>query len=541
MKFIGSISLQGPIPVKGVVMTVVFRQRLSVLLPLALFFLCTMPPLLDYSVGSPTGEVRKSAVSGTWYPATKQEILKAIDAFKKGVSHDDVAHRPPGIRPILLIAPHAGWRFSGKVAYEAFSRLAPFRGRIKKVFLIAPAHRVGFKGVSCPDFTAYETPLGRVSVDQSISYKLRQLPFVGAHREAHKFEHSIEIELPFLQYFLGDFRLVSILISWTDREMLDSLGRRISELLDSRSIIVVSSDFTHYGPQYGYMPFGPVKDGRRIEGLDMEAFSFIKGLDPEGLWHYVKERHMTICGRWAIVAGLYAIGYKYPKDCLKVGLIAYDQSGRILGDYTNSVSYAAAEIDFIDRTKYLPGLARRTIQAAFGLGPWPRIDEVGDAPYFKRKSGCFVTLETEEGALRGCIGHIEPILPLWQCVKENTLGAAFRDPRFRPLKKDELGAIHIEVSILTPLRPLAFNTPEELLRRIRPGVHGIVLKRGRREATFLPQVWEKLKRKEDFLSMLCMKAGMRQGCWRTPDIQVFTYEVKRYGEGGLGIESEEVQ
>lgn len=151
------------------------------------------------------------------------------------------------------------------------------------------------------------------------------------------------------------------------------------------------------------------------------------------------------------------------------------------------------------------------------------------SPLLQENRGCFVTLH-KHGALRGCIGTIEAVRPLIDAVRQNALNAAFSDPRFPAVQADELEEINLEISILTPPRQLSFNSPEELLDQLKPGVHGVIISRGYHSATYLPQVWDQLPDKETFLRSLCLKGGMPQDAWRDPNTQIQVYEVEYFHE-----------
>jgi len=154
------------------------------------------------------------------------------------------------------------------------------------------------------------------------------------------------------------------------------------------------------------------------------------------------------------------------------------------------------------------------------------------SPQLGQRRGCFVSLHKKK-ALRGCIGIIEPIAPLIDGIHENALNAAFRDPRFPALEERELGEIEIEISVLTPPQPLVFQSPEALLAQLKPGVHGVILTKGGRHSTFLPQVWRQLPDKEQFLEHLCLKAGMKGDCWKDAAVKVHVYEVESFSESDL--------
>ncbi|MBF0224478.1 MAG: AmmeMemoRadiSam system protein A [Desulfobacterales bacterium] len=148
------------------------------------------------------------------------------------------------------------------------------------------------------------------------------------------------------------------------------------------------------------------------------------------------------------------------------------------------------------------------------------------------KCGCFVTLHNK-GALRGCIGNIEPMKPLSQGIRDNAINSAFFDSRFQSLTKKELNDIRIEISVLSPPEPLIYNNYNELLEKLKPGIHGVILTRNWKSATFLPQVWEQIPDKENFLDHLCLKAGMESSCWKNLDTKIKIYTVEHFAEEGF--------
>jgi AmmeMemoRadiSam system protein A len=176
--------------------------------------------------------------------------------------------------------------------------------------------------------------------------------------------------------------------------------------------------------------------------------------------------------------------------------------------------------------KRLLHLARSAIATWLDTGTPP--DLPADLPAaLRQKRGCFVTLH-KQGALRGCIGNLEPVKTLGACVVENAISAAFRDPRFAPLTSAELPTVDIEISVLTPPRDLDFQDPETLKKQLEPGKHGVILSRGRNRATFLPQVWQQLPDVEIFLAHLCQKGGMPKECWKDRNTRVSVYEVDHF-------------
>ena len=182
-----------------------------------------------------------------------------------------------------------------------------------------------------------------------------------------------------------------------------------------------------------------------------------------------------------------------------------------------------------DEGKYLLGLARKTIKNRLVNLEGPQIDWKDIPEKFKKRLGTFVTINIE-GNLRGCIGHIIPRESLIEGIRENAINAAFRDPRFPPLSKEEFDRIEIEISILTPPKELSYTDTKDLLKKLRAGIDGLIIKKGIYEATFLPQVWEQLPQKEEFLSHLCLKAGLSVDSWKTEKLHVSTYQVQAFEE-----------
>jgi len=182
-----------------------------------------------------------------------------------------------------------------------------------------------------------------------------------------------------------------------------------------------------------------------------------------------------------------------------------------------------------EQGRYLLKEARTTIQSAL-LGEKPLNGTDADLPsVFHQRRGTFVTL-TIGGNLRGCIGHIIPQESLLEGIRENAINAAFKDPRFRPLDREEWQRVHIEISILTDPKPLSYSDGDDLLKQLRPGIDGVIIKKGYRQATFLPQVWDQLPRKEEFLTHLCLKAGLNDNEWKKGHLEVSTYQVQAFEE-----------
>ena len=468
----------------------------------------------------PTAEpvdVRSSVLAGSWYPGERDELAATIDGYLERAS------TPPDGHPIALISPHAGIRFSGAVAGHAYAAL---RGRTYgRVFVIGPSHHTGFRGVSVPRCTHYETPLGRVPLDLETAALLRAHPLFGHHEEAHAREHSVEIQLPFLQRALDGTRwtFVPMLVGRMSPDEAADAGAWLRSVLAPGDLLVASSDFTHWGRGFGYAgpsgaPFGPEEAPERLPALMEAAWAAIRSGDPARFWDHKRDTGDTICGFLPIAMLISAV----PKDA-RAQLRATDTSGAISGDWTRSVSYLAAQFSGLwpytgvgvepgvtEKEKdALLRLARGTVEAWVREGRRPAPADLGVTltERLRTNSGVFVTLK-KHGRLRGCIGNIPPSKPLFQGVLDNAVSAASRDRRFSPVTPDELDQIEIEVSVLTP--PVAVKGPwDVVLAR-----HGVWIEKEARSAVYLPQVApEQGWTIPQTLARLSQKAGLPPDAW----------------------------
>ncbi len=269
------------------------------------------------------------AVAGTWYPAGEVELADEVDRYLAG---PDVT--PPG-RVLGLIEPHAGYMYSGAVAGRGFALV---RGRsYTRVVLLGPSHYHGFRGAALAEADVYRTPLGEVELDVDAIDALAGRPGFRRLTEAFSREHSLESEIPFLQRALEPgWKLVPILIgSGTSGTAAQGIADALHPWRDDRTLVVASTDFTHFGPRFGYVPFRDrIEEGLRE--LDMGAVREVETGDPERFEAYVEKTGATICGRDAV-----DIVMRLMPDEAGAALVAYDTSGRITGDWSHSVSYAA--------------------------------------------------------------------------------------------------------------------------------------------------------------------------------------------------------
>jgi AmmeMemoRadiSam system protein B/AmmeMemoRadiSam system protein A len=500
------------------------------------------PAEAEVSEGTPSQpgqfkRVREPAVAGMFYPAHKDDLAKAVDGYLAKA-------KPVELGTVRgLVVPHAGYEFSGPVAAVAYRQL---KGQsFDTVIVMGPSHTALFRGASIPDTDAYATPLGTIPLSPRAAKLGKLAPFcVNPECEVrrpqqwrrtpkelppfgqetpHTFEHSVEVQLPFLQRTLGSFKLVPIVFGNVDPK---AAAKVLAGQVDDKTLVVASSDLSHY------YPYEKAKD------LDKTCIEAIRRMDFD--WMAQQEA----CGKLPILTLMHVA----KKKGWKPVLLDYRNSGDTSGEKSRGVvGYAAiafVEADHATAGKpdgaaraeltpqdkdFLLKLARKTVEQSVRGEGEPELKEAEVPERLRAPGACFVTL-TEGGRLRGCIGHIFPREPLYKSAIDNSMRAALSDFRFSSVKRDELGKIQIEVSILTIPRPLEFKSPEDLLQKLRPKVDGVVLQVGRSGATYLPQVWEQLPDKKEFLDHLAKKAGLDADAWRKPEARVLTYQVVAFHE-----------
>jgi len=504
------------------------------------------------------GAVRKAAVAGSWYYDDPAKLGPYLDELFASAPPGPKGDAPAG-EVVALVSPHAGYSYSGKGAAAGFRLL---KGRkIRRVVVLAVSHRVPLKGASIAQVSHYETPLGLIPLDAVAVERLRRLDLVGAVPEAHRQEHSLEMQLPLLQRALPDgFTLVPLLLGRLEQGDHKKLADALREILDEHTVVVASSDFTHRGPNYSYeVAPGEGTVQQRLASVDDVSVQRMLARDRAGLLKHARESGSTICGLQPVavllelLAGMKDVGS---------GVLSRYTSGDVSGDWRNTVTYisvaytgrwpagavaskppaarpgAGAPFPLTDKEKaVLLKLARDTLTAsvkkgALDTGP---LDALYLDDSLRRKAGAFVTLKCKLGrgavcvgkghGLRGCIGTIQPRTGVALTVAQRAASAALEDPRFpSKVSEAELGHISVEVSVLTP--PRRINNAAEF----EVGRHGVILQKGGRSATYLPQVapeqgWDR----DETLSHLSQKAGLGPDGWRDgASFQV--YEAIVFGE-----------
>lgn len=483
---------------------------------------------------------RPPAVAGSFYIADPSRLRSEVESM--------IEAAPARSPAKALVVPHAGYAYSGPTAAAGF---AAFAGAgIERVILLGPSHHHSFEGGALPAAAigAFATPLGEVPLDREALAALGGHPDFDGPAAAHGPEHCLEVELPFLQVVAPGARIVPVLVgAGTSAEQAQRMAQALAPLLHERSAVVVSSDFTHHGPRYGWTPFAGSDVGERLLRLGRATAGRLAAIDPVGFTRQIEVSGDTVCGaRPAIVlAELLAHSFDGGGE-----LVDLTTSGHRTGSWELSVTYAAVVFSGSWTAWREPAAApplpeltpaqggQMAALARAALASFLRHDgslaEWYGAPHDREAARClagaFVTLNHRgfeagaPGRLRACMGVVEAQQPLEEAVVQAAVWAA-QDPRFPRLRADELDGLEVDVSVLSPARRVA--GPEA----IRVGVHGVILEKDGRRALFLPQVaveqgWDR----DTMLSQLARKAGLRADGWRQgARFEVFTAQV--FGEG----------
>lgn len=458
----------------------------------------------------------------------------------------------------ILIVPHAGYEYSGQTAAWGFGQLSG--QKYSKVILLGASHTAYFDHAAVYGKGSWETPLGKVEIDEDLALALADEKLIKNDTSPHEKEHSLEVELPFLQTVLPSFKIVPILVSNTSEELKDELAFRIAQNFDDETLLVISTDLSHY------------PTGEAAEKVDSQTIEVIltgkNDLFEKRIIEIENQNYEGVdtaaCGQKAIAIVLKVAEYLRLKDLVK---ISYSHSGQITGDNSRVVGYGAVGVwseekpDVFSKEfeKEALRIARETLEGylrgdkenrfpissntRFGNDTKENEDDTNGMRkdtkeneddtendtvkmLFEKKLGAFVTLKNK-GQLRGCLGEFEPQKNLLEVIKDRTIAVVSEDPRFEPVTKEELPDIKIEISVLTPMRKISD------WRKIKLGEQGVTIVKGNNGGTFLPQVatdtgWSL----EEFLGQLCsQKAGLAWDCYKDLETQIYVYEAKVMEEG----------
>jgi len=514
-------------------------------------------------ISTDQGLIREPFFSGQFYPSDPERLKNSVSDFLAKAS--PVTENG---RLIALISPHAGYVYSGEIA--AYSSKLLKRERVNTVILVGPSHRFPLKGASVWPSGFYRTPLGKVKINERIAARISQSSrCIKFEPQAHLHEHSLEVQIPFLQTVLGDFSIVPILLNNLAQEEINEIADEIAQILrDTGVVMLASTDLSHYHP------YSEAKE------IDAKTLDIIKTGDSKRFMEMVKKRDAELCGAMGVVLLLETV--KKVHHLPRITLLKYANSGDTAGTKDNVVGYAAMSfrspdekystdnkgdedslspqtvnnsqsslkkqdaqspdkksdiskrggeeeltqedlLDDNEKNKLLR-IARDSIIKHL-TGKEPPVITITESRLLK-KMGAFVTIHKKD-RLRGCIGYIRAFLPLSKTISECAVSAAVKDPRFPPLQESELDEIDIEISVLTPLRKI------EDINEIEVGKHGIYIVRGFHSGLLLPQVatengWDRMT----FLAQTCRKAGLSPDAWKEgTDIYIFSAQVFGEKEG----------
>lgn len=462
--------------------------------------------------------VRKPTVAGAFYPGNPEKLKSVIDGYlstgQADVSDDDI---------IGLVAPHAGYVYSGHVAGAAYSLL---KGRkYDAVIVIAPSHVFGFSGSSVFNGDAYETPLGIVQVDKALAESIasggRDLKYaVNGHEwDSSRGEHSLEVQLPFLQTVLPGVPIVPIVMGTQNNDACDRLVRSIVRAVSEskkKVLLVASSDLSHFHDQ---------KEANSLDSLIVDAFGEFQYFQ---MANQLFSRQWEACGGGPIVAVMMASELLGANRCVPVKYATSADSPEMPAGKDRVVGYMSGVVTKSkEGTKLLPDLTdedKTAILNAAKAGVYNAVfgsDDKTlagfDIPKLNKCYATFVTI-TKKGNLRGCMGHLYSDLPLLREIKETSRLASQNDYRFGPVKKDEMGDLEYEVTILSRMiRITDYNN-------IEIGRDGLYIRLGGSSGLLLPQVasernWDR----ETFLRNVCQKAGLGKEDYKNPDAQLYAF------------------
>ncbi len=456
-------------------------------------------------------EVKQPNVAGAFYPDNPEELSGTIDNFLNTVNPAG-----PGGEIFALISPHAGYGFSGQTAAYGYKLIKekPYT----TVIVIGPSHQFGFDGASVYPEGAFRTPLGDLIIDEEFTRKLldktKEVYFLP---QAFEKEHSVEVQLPFLQKSLKDFKIVPIVMGDCTLDTCKKLANLLKAAIGERKdiLVVASTDMYH-----GY-------DYEEADAVDRDTLACLKEMDAEKLYYGLREDKFQLCGGLGVVTTL-LLAKELGHNSIMV--LDHTNSALVTGKKAKglwTVGYASCvidqeEIDMLNKEekKRLLEIARKSIESYLKTGKKMQVSEKD--PLLTKEMGAFVTLR-QNGELRGCIGNLVGRDPLFLTIRDMAVEGATGDPRFASVSLPELKNIEIEISVLSPMERI--KSADEIIL----GKHGVLVKQGFQSGVFLPQVatetgWSK----EEFLSHLCsQKAGLAAQAWKdkATELYIFTAEI----------------
>ncbi len=462
--------------------------------------------------------IKQPNVAGAFYSADPIELSSHIDYLKQ-----EVGVVPTNRKVGMIIAPHAGYVYSGGVAAYAYKAIA--RNEYKTIIVIAPSHFFGFEGISIWARGAFKTPLGKLEVDADFAAALlKQNANFKQESQAFEKEHALEVQLPFIQRTFGAVKIVPVLMGQPNLSMGEALAEALDKLIGARDdvLIVISSDMSHY------------HDYVFANQMDAGTLKAIMAQDAPALFKGCLLGQMELCGLMPVTTALY---YAQRRG-LTAQVLKYANSGDTAGDKSRVVGYSSVifyagdlpalklPVDDLSllQKKQLLDIARQTVNVFVKTGKVPDFSIKDER--LLAVQGAFVTLH-KDGQLRGCIGHIIGQQPLWQTVRDMAVAAASTDTRFSPVAADELTDIRLEISVLAV--PKRVKSADD----IALGRDGVIISDGKgHQGVFLPQVADETGwSKQEFLSQLSsQKAGLSPDAWKDPGVELYTFTANVFHE-----------
>ena len=483
------------------------------------------------AVAGKSETIRPSLHAGKYYPADKKKLLAVVKGFTSGavISNKAVLNEKGTLKAVIMS--HGNIKETGRISGFAAKILKD--KRYDKITLMSPDHHLIYNSSSISAYDFWETPLGRLKVHKDSKSLVQNRPKLFRRIGfSDNVEYSIESVLPFLQYSLQNFTIIPILTGRCDvGKTADALIQivNVNQVEDSgfyeKNLFVVISNLSKNLSHQQAMAWDK-KTLDLILRLDSKALTVRKnsacGIQPVLILIDIAKRF-----KWRPYLLHYSTsengGNNDRKKAVGYSAVAFyggtSMIKRIAGTGSNKLSGSQG--------KLLLKIARRTIAKKLGYKTSEII--IPDEPVFQSGRGTFVTLKIDN-QLRGCIGNLSSDISVADGVARNAVNAAFHDSRFPPLRKDELEKTEIEVSILTEPAPLEYKDANELISKLKPGIDGVIIRKGRAGSTFLPQVWEQLPEPVDFLEHLCLKAGLQRDAWQTSRLEVLTYQAQYFDE-----------
>ena len=471
------------------------------------------------------GMIREPAVAGQFYEGDSATLTRIVDRMIADAE-------PPALtgRVVAIQVPHAGHPFSGPTAAYAFKLLSGMDS--VTVVMVGPSHRVLVDKAAVYAEGAWKTPLGEVPIDAELAKKIvAGDAYLADMPQAHREEHSLEVELPFLQRVLPHFRIVPIMLLEPTWDQCERVGKAIARASVGRNVVLLASTDLYHGYSYD--------EDKRTDSVTVGLFA---GFDPKALYQALHQGKAQACGGDPVVAVMVA-ARELGAD--RAVVLHKTNSNDVMGERSGyCVGYSATVFMAPDDTegraakrddnelneaekRSLVEIARNTLNSHIRTGKVPEAKPL--TPRLSEKRGAFVTLH-KKGELRGCIGYIEALKPVYQAVSEMAVAASTEDPRFPPVKESELGDIDIEITVLSPLSRIA--DPDKVI----VGRHGLVMRRDGRSGLLLPQVpveqgWDR----KQFLEYTCLKAGLPTDAWKDKNTEIYVFTGQVFGEKSMGM------